>query len=99
MAAAIVDKRGRLVSLGFNSYKTNPMAKKFNPLSGFLHAEMDAILKARREGFEDWPKATLYVARARKEKVQGPYMEALARPCPGCAKMISFFGITRVHHT
>jgi len=99
VAACLVDKRGRVISVGFNSHKTHPLAKRFKPLSGHLHAEMDAILKARREGFDDWSRATLYVARARKVGVSGPFAMALAKPCPGCRDMLKVFGITRVIHT
>jgi len=99
MAAAVVDKRGRIVSIGLNLKKTNPLAKRYNPLSGYLHAEMDAILRARREGFEDWGKASLYVARARIRRETGNFEYGTALPCPGCAGLIKDVGITSVIHT
>lgn len=99
MAASIVDKRGRVISIGFNSTKTNPLAKRYNPLSGYLHAEMAAILKARREGFTDWGRATLYVARAKRTGYNGPWSTGLACPCRGCARLISDFNIGTVEHT
>jgi len=98
--------------VGFNRYKTHPLAKKYNPLSGYLHAEMDAILGAMRIagaqrgrgerselGFEDWGKATLYVARAKREAKGEAYHMGNACPCPGCARLIKDVGITSVIHT
>lgn len=99
MAAAVVDKRGRIVSIGLNLKKTNPLAKRYNPLSGYLHAEMDAILRARREGFTDWTRASLYVARAKQEAKGGIYHIGNAMPCPGCAGLIRDFKIGKVIHT
>lgn len=99
MAAAVVDKRGRIVSIGLNLKKTNPLAKRYNPLSGYLHAEMDAILRARREGFEDWNRASLYVARARIRRETGMFEGGMAMPCKGCARFISDFNIQKVIHT
>ena len=99
IVAILTDKRGRIVSIGFNSTKTNPLAKRYNPLSGYLHAEMDAILRARREGFEDWNRASLYVARARIRRETGAYECGIAMPCKGCARLISDFNIGKVVHT
>lgn len=99
ITAILCDKRGRIVSVGFNSTKTNPLAKRYNPLSGYLHAEMDAILRARREGFEDWSKASLYVARAKREAKGEAYHMGNACPCPGCARLIADFNIGTVIHT
>lgn len=99
IAAILCDKRGRIVSVGFNSTKTNPLAKRYNPLSGYLHAEMGAILRARREGFTDWTRASLYVARAKQEAKGGIYHIGNAMPCPGCAGLIRDFKIGKVIHT
>ena len=99
IAAILCDKRGRIVSVGFNQTKTKPLAKRYNPLSGYLHAEMDAILRARREGFTAWTRASLYVARAKQEAKGGIYHIGNAMPCPGCARLIKDVGITSVIHT
>ena len=99
IAAILTDKRGRIVAVGFNSTKTNPLAKRLNPLSGYLHAEMDAILRARREGFTGWTRASLYVARARIRRDTGVFERGTALPCPGCARLIRDVGITSIIHT
>jgi len=91
MAACIVKKK-RLVSIGFNKNKTHPLMAKFckHKKAIYLHAEIDAIINAK----EDIRGATMYVLRVRRAGERG-----LAKPCPGCAKAIKFFGIKKVYHT
>lgn len=53
VVAMAFDKRGRLLSIGLNSYrKTHPFQAKYSHIAGngdqiYIHAEIDAILKAR----------------------------------------------------
>ena len=70
VAAAIVYK-GKIISVGWNSYKTHPLQKHYrrNPLSTFLHAEIDAIIKAKRTGV-DLSECVLYVMRVKKSNGQ-----------------------------
>lgn len=53
LTATIYDKRGRILSIGKNSYlKTHTLQKRFAvsvglPEKQYIHAEIDAILKCR----------------------------------------------------
>ncbi len=53
VTALAYDSKGRLLSVGQNSYhKTHPLQKRFaerssNPHRIYLHAEIDALIKAR----------------------------------------------------
>lgn len=94
VAALLVTKNGDEY-VGFNSYKTHPLAKRFgrNNQSICLHAEVDAIRKwLRNEGRESG--GTMYVARVLKNGEP-----ALARPCEGCERALVAFGIEEVEWT
>ena len=53
MTAIIYDKRGKVISVGQNSYvKTHPLQAKYAAIAGmpdrqFLHAEIHAIVKCK----------------------------------------------------
>lgn len=96
ITAICYDKRGRILSVGRNSYvKTHPMQAKMaaqvgSPSRIFLHAEMDAILKVK-----DWNRIhRMTVVRRNKEG-----KEMCAKPCPICQRMIELVGIKYVEHT
>jgi tRNA(Arg) A34 adenosine deaminase TadA len=94
LAALAYDAKGRLLSVGLNSYgKTHPMqaryAMKANwPGRIYLHAEIHALIKAKA------PVHSLFVARARKDGTP-----ALAKPCPLCHIAIQEAGVRILHHT
>lgn len=96
LKAIIYDKRGRVLSVGENSYtKTHPMMYRLGmsvgtPLKVFLHAEVAAIIKC-----QDLSKAhTIKVFRLGKS---GAYLNA--KPCPICQEAIKAAGIKNVWHT
>ena len=91
MAAVIVDKRGRVLSYGVNSYvSTHPIQAKFGRLTGnpeaiWLHAEVSALVKLRHKPH------TMYVARVTKDM-----RPAMSKPCPACSAAIIEAGVKRV---
>lgn len=96
MTAIIYDRRGRVLSVGKNSYfKTHTLqakhAKKVGlPDRQFLHAEIHAITKCR-----DLSKAhKIFVTRYGKEG-----QPLLAKPCPVCESAIKSAGIEVVEWT
>lgn len=94
---AILAVRGKVIAFGTNnSPKTHPLARLFgkNPYATHPHAELNAIMNAERRGFEDWHKATLYIARV--VILNAEYQLALARPCEGCWRAIDHYGIGNV---
>jgi tRNA(Arg) A34 adenosine deaminase TadA len=96
ITAMIYDKRGKVLSIGKNSYiKTHPLQYKHAcqvglPDKQFLHAEVHAIARCR------------YLDRAHKivvmrfDKSGRPRN---AKPCPVCASAIEAAGIKIVEHT
>jgi len=96
MTAIIQDKRGRVLSIGQNSYeKTHPLQAMYAKKSGnehkiFLHAEVAAIVKCK-----DLSKAhKILVFRYNN---QGKPMNA--KPCQICEEAIKVAGIRYVEHT
>lgn len=96
ITAMIYDKKGRLISMGKNSYvKTHPLQAKIANQVGlehkiFLHAEIDALVKLK-----DWTKAHKIVV-TRFGKLGEPL---LAKPCPVCQRALQLAGIDVVEHT
>lgn len=97
VTAIIFDKRGRILSIGKNSYtKTHTIQAKYAKQVGlsekiFLHAEIDAIIKCR-----DIEKAyrMLVVRKLKSGK------EANAKPCKICAEAIkNLTNIEVIDHT
>jgi len=96
ITAVIYDKRGRVLSIGKNSYvKTHPIQAEHAHRVGlthkqFLHAEIHVIIKCR-----DLSKAhTIFVSRFDKSGAR-----VLAKPCPVCMSAIIASGIKHIEHT
>lgn len=96
LTAVIYDRKGRVLSIGQNSYiKTHPLqAKHANkvglPDKHYLHAEVHAIVKCK-----DLSKAhKIFISRFGKEG-----QPLLARPCPVCQSAIKAAGIEHVEYT
>jgi len=96
ITAIIYDKRGKVLSIGKNSYvKTHPYQAKCAQRVGlpdkqFLHAEIHAIVRCRR-----LEKAHRIVVM-RFDSEGG---EKNAKPCPVCQSAIEAAGIKIVEHT
>lgn len=96
LTAIIYDKRGRVLSIGQNSYiKTHPLqAKHANkvglPDKHYLHAEVHAIVKCK-----DLSKAhRIFISRFSKDG-----QPLIAKPCPVCQSAIRAAGINYIEHT
>lgn len=99
IVAAVVFK-GKVVSYGYNQYRTAWMQRRFkkNSDSIYLHAEVDAIRNALKVVDADTvSKSVLYVARARS--IGGKEQFGNAKPCAGCQSCIDWIGMKRVVFT
>lgn len=96
MTAIIYDRKGKVLSIGKNSYvKTHTLQAKHAQKVGlpdkqFLHAEIHAITKCR-----DLSKAHKILV-TRYGKAGQPL---LAEPCPVCKSALNAAGITVIEFT
>lgn len=94
ITAFTYDKRGRLLSVGRNSYvKTHSLQAKYAKMAGrpeaiYVHAELAALMKARNDVYK------LVVVRYNRDGTP-----ALAKPCSVCQLAIEAFGVRVVEHT
>ena len=101
LAAAILYKRN-IVSIGLNSYKTDPFQSKYkkNPNAIFLHAEVSAIKNAlKRIDVADLRWCELMVVRVKRNEKNTTYIPAMAKPCIGCERCLAEFDIRNVLYT
>ena len=90
----VLDSHNRIISKGINSYqKTHPMqfrlANKTNrPHRNYLHAEIAALVKARKE-----PYGILVVRITKSGLIR------MARPCNICIMAIREAGIKNVYYS
>lgn len=95
--AACLIYKGKIISIGINRRKSHPLQKKFQtrPSRIYLHAEIDAIIKAiNKHGTSILKDCELNVLRLTKAGKVGN-----SKPCLGCTKAIKAFGITKVNWT
>jgi len=83
----------QIISFGFNTSKTHPLQKSIAvkvkaSKRECLHAEVDAILKAKKT---DLSRATLLVIRIKKDGSLG-----IAKPCSVCSSLIKKVKIKKV---
>ena len=99
ITAIIYDKKGRILSIGKNSYiKTHTLmykiSKQLNPSETpkriYIHAEIDAIVKC--ENLDKAYKILVVRINAAGEK-------ALAKPCPICMSAIVKSGIKIIEYS
>ena len=92
--AAVIVKGGSVVSVGINRPKMNSYVHFYgnHENCGSVHAEIDAIFRARRK--VDLRGSKMYVARLTKRGQVG-----LAMPCKMCRRALQRYGIKRVYYT
>lgn len=96
ITAIIYDKRGRILSIGKNSYRDSSKLQRKHaykvglPDKLYNHAEVSAIIRCR-----DLTKA--HTIRILRVNSQGKYLKAA--PCKICQSAIEAAGIPNVEHS
>ena len=82
MGCIITDKKGNIISSGYNTYKEHPLQSKFKyrPDATGMHAEISALSSVWKE---DLSNAFLFIFRKPRSKVGHQ-----SRPCSGCMRAI-----------
>lgn len=83
----VIVNKSRVISVGFNKMKTTTKSTHPYPT---IHAEMDAIFKART----DLRGTTLYVYRGTKDG-----SPSSSKPCEHCMKVIKEAGIKKIFYS
>lgn len=97
--------RGRVISYGFNSFKTHPFQKRYgrNEHACHWHSEVNCIYNALKLGYtkEDLKNSSLYVCRVKRVRVGPTTLDrfGLAKPCEGCQRCIEEYGIKSVTYS
>lgn len=98
VVAVACDKRGRVLSVGVNSYvKTSPTMKHYaikagNPEAQYLHAEVAALVGL---SYNDRQKVyKIFISRILKNGGTG-----LAMPCSICQLALKDYGIKEISYT
>ena len=96
VTAIIYDKRGKVLSVGKNSYvKTHPLQAEHarragEPYKVYLHAEVSAIAKCK--SLDKAYRISIF-------RFLEDGSPANARPCPICCSAIKATGIKKIEHT
>lgn len=95
VTAIAYDKRGRVISIGTNSYTTtHPLQAKYARKAGspdaiYIHAEVDALVRARGRRVH-----RIFVSR---RDANGN--SVMAAPCKSCQLALRDFGVKLVEYT
>lgn len=112
---AVLMQGSKVIAVGYNTTKTNPLQKAFNKYRAFgfdtlnngqIHAEMMILLKTKYMDI-DYSKTTLYIYR---EYHYSPFNSnpdlqaktnkpALAKPCKACLHALWGRGITNIYYS
>ena len=97
ITACCFKKDGTLLSVGSNSYtKTHPLQKYFankvgQPAKQFLHAEIQALIRARNTQ----PIYSMTITQF--DTKTGKFQDA--KPCPICIEAMKAFGVKKISYT
>ena len=97
LRATIYDKRGRVLSVGENSYcKSHPKQAEFAKIAGreeaiYLHAEIAAIIKLKEKANDAYK---IFI-----ERYNSNGKPLLAKPCEICQIALEMAGIEIVEYT
>lgn len=94
ITAICYDRKGNVLSIGKNSYvKTHPIQARFamkmgKPHLQYLHAEIDALIRARRD---------VHRIQVIRVGMRGDHLPA--KPCSVCCEAIRSYGVKVIEHT
>jgi deoxycytidylate deaminase len=90
----------KIISSGYNSYKTNPTQKRLNihrfsaDTPATIHAELSCLLPLINRKDINFSEVSLYIYRGYKNGEP-----AISRPCPSCMALIRQLGIRKLYYS
>lgn len=92
----VITKGNAIIESGTNAVNRHQGIVKTDSFAGSLHAELDALSKAIRNGkAKQLVGASLYVVRLMKNNID----KGLALPCKSCYDVIRKQGIKRIYYS
>lgn len=85
---SFIIRKNHIVSIGWNDYKTHPLADRFGYEYPFIHSELSAILNFN--DLQNSHKYSFLNLRFNTGELD------LARPCPNCQRLLVHYGFNRV---
>lgn len=86
-------KRNKILAVGWNTSKTNPMAHFFGHRYCATHSELCAI-KYFIRSFSHLDKFIVVNVR-----ISGGGAISMSRPCPACQKLLQYYGVDECWYT
>ncbi len=89
---AFLFNKNRIISIGWNKIKSHPINNryKYHKLCG-LHAEIDVIIKSKREDFRNHSMAVLRIDKNNKLNNSAP--------CKFCGAALETLNLNRIYYT
>lgn len=90
----------KIISSGYNSYKTNPMQKRLNiyrfeaDTPATVHSELACLLPLMNRKDINFSDVSLYIYREYKNGTL-----AMSRPCASCMALLRNLGIRHIYYT
>ena len=104
---AVLVYKHDIISMGYNRKVSNPIQKKYNIYRqdeyrcydvdiqhNYIHAEIDCILKAKKEFNGNMGKCNLFIYRQTKTGKRG-----LSAPCSACSHCLADNGIINIYYS
>lgn len=88
---AAIFQRNKILSIGQNSFKTHPLAKKYGHKGFCTHAEASSII---RHGVEDCTGLNIAVLRIDRRNCL-----TVSKPCLACESLINDCNFKNVYYT
>ena len=107
---AVLMYKNKVISVGYNTTKSNPIQKAYNVYrnangreydverqNNGLHAEIMALQHATRSFKGDLSKCSIFVYSEKKEGYKR--LTRLTKPCNACSKRLEELGIRNIYYT
>ena len=88
---AVIFQRNKILSIGQNSFKTHPIAKKYGHKGCCTHAEASAII---RHGIEDCTGLNMAVLRIDRRNNL-----TISKPCSSCRQLLGDCNLRNIYYT
>lgn len=88
---AMIFKKNKILSIGQNSFKTHPIARKYGHRGFCTHAEASASLRYGVDDCHGLDMAVLRINRLNRLTI--------SKPCVNCQYLIDSIGIKNVYYT